>query len=301
MLVKYTAMIQENQKKINSDIKQIVSNTWVEITSKEFTLLRDFVYNNIGINLTEQKRNLVMGRLQKILRREKFTSFQQYYDFVASDKTGRALSELANSISTNHTFFYRERDHFDFFYDKALPETAERLKKAKDSDLRIWSAGCSSGEEPYTLVMLMMEFFGSDYYRWDAGVLATDISERALEIARKGVYGEDRVKNLPPHFVKKYFNKLPGGDYEVTEKVKKEVTYRRFNLMNERFPFKKQFHSIFCRNVMIYFDDPTRRTLVDKFYNLTAPQGYFFIGHSESLKRDEHKFKYIMPALYKKV
>lgn len=293
-------MQQDSQNKINPNIKQTLSNNWVEITAKEFLLLRDFVYKNIGINLTEEKRNLVMGRLQKILRRENFSTFQEYYDFVTKDKSGKALSELANSISTNHTFFYRENDHFEFFLSKALPEIVARQKAAKEYDLRIWSAGCSSGEEPYTLVMLMMEYLGSDYSHWNAGVLATDISEKALLIARTGIYTEDRVNNLPDKYVKKYFRKLPDGNYEVIDALKKEVTYRRFNLMNERFPFKKQFHSIFCRNVMIYFDDPTRRTLVEKFYNLTAPKGFFFIGHSESLKRDEHKYKYVMPALYKK-
>ncbi len=283
-----------------SNIKEIVPNNWVEIQPKEFALLRDLVYDNIGINLTEEKRNLVMGRLQKILRREGFTSFHEYYQYVSKDKTGQALSELANSISTNHTFFYRENDHFNFFLEKALPEIVERQKAAKEYDIRVWSAGCSSGEEPYTLVMLLMEFLGSDYSRWNAGVLATDISEKALNTARAGIYEKEGVKNLPEKLVKKYFKKRPEGNYEVIEAVKKEVTYRRFNLMNTYFPFKKQFHAIFCRNVMIYFDNPTRKTLVEKFYNLTTPKGFFFIGHSESLKREECKYRYVMPALYKK-
>lgn len=292
-------MKQANDSK--SRVPEVMSDKWIAISDKEYKELTTLVYKNIGINLTEEKRNLLMGRLQKVLREKKFDSFEQYYKYVLNDKTGSALSELANYISTNHTFFYREKDHFEFFVKTALPELVERLKASKSNDIRIWSAGCSSGEEPYNLVMLMMNYFGSSYKQWNAGVLATDISEKALGTAKRGVYSYDRIKNLPMDFQKKYFRKVGDQEYEVIDEVKREVTYRKFNLMNETFPFKKPFDMIFCRNVMIYFDEITRETLVEKFYNFTADQGYFFIGHSETLKRDRHKFKFVFPALYKKV
>ena len=292
-------MKQANDSK--SRVPEVMSDKWISISDKEYKQLTNVVYKHIGINLTEEKRNLLMGRLQKVLREKKFESFEQYYEYIIKDKTGSALSELANYISTNHTFFYREKDHFEFFIKTALPELVERLKATKSNDIRIWSAGCSSGEEPYNLVMLMMHFFGSSYKQWNAGILATDISEKALNTAKTGIYSYDRIKNLPDDFQKKYFRKTSTQEYEVIDEVKREVTYRKFNLMKETFPFKKNFDMIFCRNVMIYFDEPTRETLVEKFYSLTANDGYFFIGHSETLKRDRHKFKFILPALYKKV
>lgn len=283
------------------NIKEIKPAEFVEVSDEEFKLIRDLIYKNIGINLTDEKRSLVNGRLQKILRKLNLKTFKEYYEFLVNDKSGEALSELANVISTNHTFFGREIDHFEFFVDVVLPEIEERAKKTNIYDIRVWSAGCSSGEEPYTLVMLMMEYFGKDYYKWQAGVLATDISLTVLEKAKRGVYPDERVQPLPDIFKKKYFKKLPSGEWEIIDAIKREVTYRRFNLMNETFPFKKPFDVIFCRNVMIYFDDKTREKLVDKFYNFTSHNGYLFIGHSETLNRTTTKYKYIKPAVYQKV
>jgi chemotaxis protein methyltransferase CheR len=284
-----------------SNYNEVKSSGFIEIKDEEFQKLRDLIYSRIGINLTEEKRNLLSGRLQKVLRKMKMASFIEYYNYVNDDKSGLALSDLANLISTNHTFFGRESDHFEYFKTKVLPEIVQRKKMQNTKDIRIWSAGCSSGEEPYTLVMYLMEYFGNEYDKWDAGVLATDISQNVLDIALKGVYSADRLKSMPKTLQTKYFKKLPDGNFEVIPKVKKEVTFRRFNLMNKTFPFKKPFDSIFCRNVMIYFDNPTRQRLTDKFYNSTANDGYLFIGHSETLNRDTTRYKYVMPAVYKKI
>lgn len=284
-----------------SGYNEYKSMEYIEIKDSEFEFLRKFVYQQIGINLTEEKRTLLTGRLQKILRKLKFRSFENYIKYVVDDRSGMALSELANTISTNHTFFGREADHFDFFSTVALKEIRNRCENTGDYDIRIWDAGCSSGEEPYTLVMLMMDFFGQEYAKYDAGILATDISENALNIAKAGIYPPERLKNFDQKYVKKYFKKLPDGSFEVIPKVKKEVLYRRFNLMNKTFPFKQKFDVIFCRNVMIYFDAPTREALVNKFYNLTKPGGYLFIGHSETLNRDTMKYKFVQPALYKRI
>jgi chemotaxis protein methyltransferase CheR len=282
------------------ELSNTIKDSWIQITDEEYNLVTAFVYKNIGINLSDQKKTLLMGRLQKILRSFKFTNFSEYYNYLLNDKTGSALSELATAISTNHTFFYRESDHFDFFFHTTLPKIEEQLKLSNSNDIRIWSAGCSSGEEPFTLIMLMKEYFGNNYSRLNAGVLATDISEKALSIAKEGIYTDERVKPLPEVFKKKYFKKLPSGDWQISEEIKKEVTFRKFNLMSDVFPFKKKFHTIFCRNVMIYFDTPTRNVLVEKFYNMLLPDSYFFIGHSETLNRQNHRFKFIMPALYQK-
>lgn len=269
------------------------------LSNAEYRAIRDLVYSQTGIRLSENKRALIISRLQKLLRARGFHSFAQYYDHVMKDKSGEALSELVNRISTHHTFFYREKAHFDFFFQTVLPELSRILDRTRD--IRIWCSGCATGEEPYTLIMLMMEYFGDAYGQWNAGLLATDIAAEVLEFARAGVYSQERIHRLPPRLKNKYFVSAGPERWAVRERVKKEVTFRRFNLINRRFPFKKPFHVIFCRNVMIYFDQATRQDLVARFYQATAPGGYLFIGHSESLDRSRSPYIYVLPAVYRKV
>lgn len=275
-------------------------NNMMTITDREFKLLRTLVYDRFGINLTEQKRSLLVGRLQKILKSANLSTFEEYYKALVADKTGKYIDTLINNISTNFSYFYREEAHFNFFKDKAFPETINKLKETKSKDIRIWTAGCSTGEEPYMLIMLMMEYLGLDYDNWAAGILATDISDRVLKIAKTASYPADRVGKVPTQLKNKYFTQLPNEQIAVKERIKKEITLRRFNLMNKIFPFKQSFQMIFCRNVMIYFDQKTRMELVRKFHQHLQPGGYLFIGHSETLGRDQQMFKYVMPACYQK-
>lgn len=269
----------------------------VTITNKEFKKLAEYIKINYGIHLKEEKQALVIGRLHNVLTEKNFNSFSEYYDYVISDKTGNAVVTLINKITTNHTFFMREVDHFHYFRDKVLPY----LKKAtKSKDLRIWSAGCSTGEEPYTLAMIVDEFFCQDKMWWDAKILATDISSKVLDTAVKGIYADEEINALPSTWKLNYFNKYDNENSVLKDKIRNEVIYRKFNLMEEKFPFKRKFHVIFCRNVMIYFDDKTKMKLINKFYDMTEHGGYLFIGHSESLNREESKYKYIMPAVYRK-
>lgn len=270
----------------------------MQITDKEFDLLRGLIYERFGINLTEQKKSLVVGRLQKLLRISGFQNFKEYYDYLIKNKSTENLIELVNRISTNYSFFYREKAHFDFFVKTALPAIKSDLNPKRSRDMRIWTAGCSTGEEPYMLAMLMLEHFGMDYKNWDLGVLATDISERALGIAKMGIYPEDRTREVPSSLKHRYFRKVSAEEMAIQEKIKKEVTFRRFNLINQQFPFKKPFHMIFCRNVMIYFDKQTRDNLVRKFHDFLTPGGFLFIGHSETLGREQSLFRYIQPATY---
>ena len=263
--------------------------------------MRDLIYDHFGINLTEQKRSLLVGRLQKEIRTLGFTSFKDYYNYLISDKTGQALSTLVNFISTNYTFFSREKAHFDYFTSTALPNMIERIKKRNERQLRIWCAGCSSGQEAYMLAMLVFDYFGKEYGSWDAGILATDISVPVLEKARAGIYLDEQIKLLPKKFIYSYFKNLGQGEWAINEKLKKEITFRRFNLMNNKFPFKKPFQIIFCRNVMIYFDQPTRDALIKNFHQSLEPDGYLFIGHSESLGRSQNLFNYIKPATYSRI
>lgn len=276
-----------------------MSEFLIKIGDNEFNLLRNFIYNKCGIVLSEQKKSLVEGRLQRLLKDKAFTNFRQYYEYVAADLSGNAIGDLINNITTNHTFFNRENQHFDFLFKTALPEIIKNLKEKKINDLRIWSAGCSSGEEPYTIMTMMLDFFGSEYSLWDAGILATDISDKVLTIAKTGIYSDERISELPAFLKQKYFKKLPNNLWKVIDTVKNEIKFAKFNLMNPQFVFKKKFHIIFCRNVMIYFDQKTRDELISKFYSVMEDGGYFFIGHSESLGRDT-QFKYIKPSVYKK-
>ncbi len=282
------------------NVKEFQSTGIVNISDEDFASIRKYVYNTIGINITDEKRNLLQSRLQKILRKESFSNFNEYYKYLVNDKSGTALSELANNISTNYTYFYRENEHFDFFIDTALKEILQRKVAEKSNDIRLWSAGCSSGEEPYTIMMMMMNKLGEMYKKFDAGILATDISLNALGAAKKAVYNSDKLKRLPDGYSKKYFNQIDTDSFEVKDILKKEVTFRRFNLMNDIFPFKKKFDVIFCRNVMIYFDNDTRARLVRKFYDFLEDGGYLFIGHSETIRRGIVDLKPIGPAMYKK-
>jgi len=275
--------------------------TMMAISDKEYNLLTNLVYDRFGINLTEQKRSLLVGRLQKILKAAKLTSFEDYYNALLSDRSGEYLDQLINNISTNFSFFYREEAHFNFFRDHAFPELVKRLKELTTKDIRIWTAGCSTGEEPYMLIMLMMEYLGLQYREWAAGILATDISDRVLNLAKKAVYPIDRANKVPLNLKNKYFTAIPPEELQVNTAVRKEITLRRFNLMNSNFPFKKPFQMIFCRNVMIYFDQKTRERLVKKFHQALEPGGYLFIGHSETLGREQQLFKYVMPACYCKL
>jgi len=268
------------------------------ISHAEFVAIRDLVYNRFGITLSDQKKSLVVSSLQKILR-ERGQNFKQYYDALIADKTGRLISELANQITTNHTFFFREVEHFDFFTKTILPEMTQKHSAMNNNDLRIWCAAASSGEEPYTIIITMLEYFGANYSQWNAGLLCTDISEKALVQAKKAVYDKTRIQGVPPAILQKYFQK-EGDSWAVIDKVKKEAVIRRFNLMNKTLPFKKPFDCIWCRNVMIYFDTETKIDLVNRMYNQTVNGGYLLIGHSETLGRDQTKWKYIKPAVYRK-
>lgn len=272
----------------------------MSISDREFESLRVLIYDRFGIHLTDQKKSLMVGRLQKLLRKKNFHNFEEYYNYLIGAGGQGALSELINLISTNYTYFNREKDHFDFFQKTALPTVSTSLKEQKRRDLRVWCAGCSTGEESYTLLMLMMEYFGHDYANWDAGILATDISERVLSIAKSGKYSSEKVGMLPGGLSDKYFVRCPDGEFQANEKLRRETTFRRFNLMND-FPFKKPFQIIFCRNVMIYFDQPTREKLVRRFHQATEKGGFLFIGHSETLGRDHSLYRYVMPAVYQKV
>jgi chemotaxis protein methyltransferase CheR len=269
------------------------------IQAAEFQALSRLVTERFGIQLPESKRAMLVGRLQRILREKGFASFSDYYDYVVGDKTGKALSDLVDRVSTNHTYFWREHEHFDFFRDTVVPERAA-LRKS-DGDLRFWCAGCSSGEEAYTLQILMREALGRGYSQWKAGLLATDISDRVLTSARAGIYEADQLENAPSNWMRQWFEAAGAGRVRARDALRSDLVFRRFNLMNAALPFKKSFDAIFCRNVMIYFDTPTKAALVRRFIGHLLPGAYLFIGHSESLGASFAELKYLRPSVYQRV
>ncbi len=270
----------------------------ITITKKEFDQLSTYIKTNYGIYLKPEKETLVIGRLQNELLQKGFKNFTEYYDYVVKDTTGAAVSTLLDKITTNHTFFMREADHFAYFKEVVLPYLSAAVT---DRDLRIWCAGCSSGEEPYTLAMILDEYFGRDKIYWDTKILATDISNKVLEEAKRGVYRNKELETLPAKWRSNYTIKQDSENSVFTEKLRNEVIFGKFNLMEPVFPFRKKFHTIFCRNVMIYFDEKTKNELVNKYYDFMEPGGYLFIGHSESLNREATRFRYVQPAIYRKM
>lgn len=268
----------------------------IHLTDAEFLELTRFVKQKYGIDLSK-KRVLIEGRLSNLLRERGLSTFQGYLKLIKNDASGAEVTGLLNRITTNHSYFMREQEHFSFLQKQVLPQLCR--SHAKDHDLRIWSAGCSAGQEAYTIAMAIDEYFGQEKSRWDTTILATDISMKVLDKARRAVYAEDNLSGLPKHWRDKYLTKLPDGQYQVSEKLRREVVFKPFNLM-ETFSFRKPFDLIFCRNVMIYFDNPTRDKLVKQFYDVTAPGGYLFIGHSEVINRDVTAYQFLEPAIYQK-
>lgn len=272
----------------------------IPITDDEFNLIREMIYLHSGIALAEHKKALVVGRLQKVLKKRSLTNFKDYYEELLSDRSGALLTELIDNISTNHTFFGREKDHFEFFQNTLLPEIREKKIKSHNFDIRVWSAGCSTGEEPFTLVIIMKDFFKDDYKKWEAGILATDISTTVLSNAMQGIYDISKFRGFNPSWMKLYFKQIDDNKLEIVPELKSEVIFRRFNLISSQYAFKKPFDVIFCRNVMIYFDKETRVKVVQNLYDSLTPSGYLFIGHSETIDRTQSNFKYIAPSIYQK-
>jgi len=272
----------------------------IMISDAEFDKISKLVYDAFGINLSDSKKSLVIGRLQKVLRKHNFTSFKEYLDYLEKSPSSESLSELVNRISTNHTFFYREYDHFEFFEKVALPEVKAFRTKQGNRKIKLWCAAASKGDEPYTIMIHLKRFFGQDYSLWNTGLLATDISEDALREAVNGVYSLDRVDKIDKPTLHQYFD-VEDGKYRVKEEIRRGIMYRKFNLMTPIFPFKGDFDMIFCRNVMIYFDNKTKTELSKKLYDQLRVGGYLFIGHSETLNGLGTQFKHIRSAIYQKV
>lgn len=266
------------------------------LSDEEFKRIVSFVKTRYGIDLNG-KKTIINGRLENYLRRGGWSSFGAFMNDVEQDKTGDLEKTLVNYLTTNHTYFMREFEHFDFFKKEVLPWAQK--KELHSKDLRVWCGASSSGEEPYMIAMTLRDFLGLDHSHWDARILATDISTQALTQAIRGVYDEEHMKKIPENWRRHFFHKMSNGNYVVEDEIKQQVIFRKFNLMDP-FPFKRKMHAIFLRNVMIYFDEPTKRQLVQKVYDALEPGGYLFIGMTETIDRDSTPFKIIQPSIFRK-
>ncbi|MDR0805080.1 MAG: protein-glutamate O-methyltransferase CheR [Oscillospiraceae bacterium] len=268
----------------------------LKINDADFTRLVNYMEQKFGINL-KQKRVLIEGRLSNTIQQRGFTDFTGFLNMIFADKTGTEMINLINKLTTNHTYFYREPEHYDFMVQTALPYLEQ---SKKDHKVYIWSAACSSGEEPYTNIMQTIEYFSRKAAAWTIEELATDISDRVMDLARKGIYHQDTMKNLPAGWDKKYFKSVGNECFQIQPTVTSKVKIQKFNLMDP-IPFKaRPFDIIFCRNVMIYFEKETKEALVKRFYDVLAPGGFLFIGHAETIDRTNSKYQYVKPAVYRK-
>jgi chemotaxis protein methyltransferase CheR len=267
-----------------------------ELKKSDFEQISQIVYQSCGIRLTAGKEELVRSRLLKRLRALSIRSFKEYLQHVMKNKEADEFRIMIDCLTTNKTSFFRESRHFDFLRDRILPG----IRKSKKG-IRIWSAGCSTGEEPYSIAMLLREELAAvdpSMIR----ILATDISERVLAKARAGEYEKQMLDDIPKSYLMKCFSSVPSPSTNtccINDQIKSMVRFARLNLM-ELWPMKGPFDVIFCRNVMIYFDSHTQQKLVQRFWDILAPGGHLLVGHSESLVANITGFKYVEPATYLK-
>jgi chemotaxis protein methyltransferase CheR len=272
-----------------------------DLTEKDFRHISDLVYDHCGINLHAGKKELVRARLAKRLRAGNFQTFAEYIRHVLDDATGREFSVLVDSLSTNLTKFFREEQHFEYMRSTLLPRIIATKQGRQEFRIRGWSAGCSSGEEPYSIAITLLEAIQGKG-RWDVKLLASDVSTRILERAKAGLYEKERIEPISLPLRNRYLIKRREGGvdrYDVGPALRDLVIFRYLNLMQD-WPVKGPVDFIFCRNVMIYFDKPTQARLVNRFYDLLSPGGVLFTGHSESLTGIDHAFKYVQPTIYMK-
>jgi len=283
----------------NGDAAGLAGAAGPNLGEKEFGFLREFVLQHCGISLGDHKRQLVQGRLLRRLRALNLSGFEAYCDLLRRDPESE-LGELASCISTNVTSFFREMHHYDMLVDELLPRWL--AEKKGGGRLRIWSAGCSTGEEPYAIAMVLAEAIERTGTQIDAKILATDLSPQALEAARKGVYPVDRLGGVSDARRKRWFLRGEGsfdGYVQVHPRLRELVAIQPLNLLHE-WPMHGKFDAIFCRNVVIYFDKPTKQRLFSRYAGMLESYGYLFLGHSESMYGLSEDFDLIGRTVYRK-
>ncbi len=272
------------------------------ISDDLFVKFSALIYEECGINLHEGKKALLQARLNKRMRVKSMPSYRAYYDHLVSAGGKEELLHFLDCISTNLTYFFRESQHFDFLIQTVLPKLFHDGSRPGSHRVRFWSAGCSTGEEPYGLAISAIENV-KDLDRHDFKILATDISTQVLQTAYEGLYVEKKMERVSPTHRAQFFKKMKDANgqtsWSVSPHLKKVVVFRRLNL-KDTYPFQGLFQCIFCRNVMIYFDKKTQQDIIQRMCRYLSPGGYFFVGHSESLTGLDLPLTYVKPAVYKK-
>ena len=264
----------------------------MKISDEEFRQLRDFIYAQCGIFIGENRKYLIENRLTTRIKELNLKSYGEYYNFLRFDPNKRAeLTKLFEVVTTNETSFYRNPPQLQIFQDVVLKNTIEALRKNSHKKLRIWSAGCSTGEEPYTIAIILHELLRQEVLTWDIKITANDLSEAVLASARRGVYTEYALRTTPKEIVAKYFVK-EDNNYKINAKLKHLVSFGPINLNDkQQLARVERSHIVFCRNVIIYFDDDMKRRVISAFYDNLLPGGALLIGHSESLHNISRAFK----------
>lgn len=269
------------------------------LSEKDFKRLSEFIYGNYGIKMPREKKTMLEGRLAKRLRINQMNSFSEYCDFVFSQQgMDQEIIHMINVVSTNKTDFFRESSHFEYLHDHVLPEFS-----AEGKSIRIWSSACSSGEESYTTAMVLSEYNRVAQTPVPFSIFGTDISSDILNKAALGVYKEERIANIPHSYKHRYFmtNKDPQKKLvRIVPELRRSCSFMRLNLMDTAYPVQEQFHVIFCRNVLIYFDRPTQEAVINKLCDYLLPGGYFFLGHSESAMGMNVPLESIKPSTFRR-
>ncbi len=271
----------------------------LEMSERVFRKLGAFIETGYGIKMPPVKKTMLQSRLLKRLRVLGINSFETYCDYIFETESEEEITHMVNAVSTNKTDFFRESAHFTYLIRNAIPEIVEAKGKGP---VRIWSAGCSTGEEPYTIAMVL-NAFAEDNPDFNYRILATDVSTEVLEKAMAGIYTKQQVAPVPMNFRKKYLlkNKDPKKNLvRVVPEIRKRISFQQLNFL-DAFRLKEKVHVIFCRNVIIYFDMNLQKELMEKFYDNLLPGGFLFIGHSETLNRLNVPFKNVAPTIYRKL
>lgn len=292
-----------NQNVQQPDEINIPGGSGPSLTKQQLARVSEFIGEEVGIQLPSTKRSMVEGRLRKRLRTLDFTAFDEYLDFTLKTPDGEYEKlHLIDVITTNKTDFFHEPEHFQYLVNEALPKLERNRRQAGRTDINIWSAGCSSGEEPYTLAMVLSEAAEiTKGLRFN--IVATDISQSCLKQGRSGIYTESKVKSVPLAMKKKYVLRsadAKSGIVKMDPEISRLIRFASLNLMTRKFPIQKEMDAVFCRNVMIYFNNKVREELVNRFEKQLVPGGYLFIGHSESLGGMNTRLVQVGPMVYQK-
>jgi chemotaxis protein methyltransferase CheR len=270
----------------------------LSISTRDFRFLASLVYERSRIVLKPEKRNMLAGRLTRRIRALGLSGFADYCALVASPKGSDEIGEMINAVTTNLTSFFREPHHFEHLAQVSLPAVTEALKAQGTNRLRLWSAGCSSGQEPYSMAMTIAAKLPS-LSRWNARILATDLDTAIVARAEAGHYSEEQATGIPKHCARQFTRRNADGSVDMGQALRDLITFKPLNLMDE-WPMKGPFDIIFCRNVAIYFDSPTQAELFDRLADIMAPHGWLYIGHSESLFAVTDRFELVGKTTYRK-